>query len=183
MKAFGTGPNVMFSGYFVCCSPEGGMGHPENPDHGGVAVWLSPCCDADWDPSLDAQITIDAEFSWATINDATPHDMCTEKQCSGRLCNAWTAGSLLLPERVQMPPYYGQFGTIENPEALVLTNKTLASCPGPTPASCEVQQDTDYVGGDYASRYVGSTQECCDACAADAACVGAVLFSNICYMK
>ena len=79
MKAFGVGPNVTFTGQFVCCSQPAGMGRPEKPDNGGVAVWLSPCCNADWDPELHGQITIDADFTWATMGNGTaepPHDMC-----------------------------------------------------------------------------------------------------------
>ena len=90
------------------------MGAPQNPDHGGVAVWLSPCCTADWDLSLNAKITIDANFTWATIDDTQPHDLCREEQCDGALCNPWSVGSLLLPGRIQMPPYYGKYGKIEN---------------------------------------------------------------------
>jgi hypothetical protein len=183
MKAFGTGPYVTFTGYFVCCSPEGGMGHPEEPDHGGVAVWLSPCCTADWNPGLHAEITIDANFTWATIDENTPHDMCSEKQCNGNVCNPWSVGNLLLPGKVQMPPYYGRFGPIANTDALVLSNKTMASCPGPEPPSCTSSQNIDYYGHDYARVHAVSADACCAACFADSMCKVAVLNQRTCYMK
>ena len=134
MKAFGTGPNVTFTGRFTCCSQESGMGQPQNPDKGGVAVWLSPCCTADWDPRLHARITIDADFTWATMGGggpSPPHDMCTEKHCDNgsAVCNPWLVGDLLLPARVRLPPA-SRAAPINNTHALALTSRTLGSCRG-----------------------------------------------------
>merc|ERR1712032_1683353 len=87
------------------------------------------------------------------------------------------------PGDVQMPPYYGTFGSIANTNALKLTEKTLRSCPGPQRNSCTGSRNTDYGGVDFAKVPGESIEACCHACSADSRCQGAVLYQGTCYLK
>lgn len=48
---------------------------------------------------------------------------------------------------------------------------------------CDVKEDMDADGGDYANQPANSVEECCAACSSDLQCKTAVLFQNICYLK
>merc|ERR1712039_1031148 len=82
-----------------------------------------------------------------------------------------------------MPPYYGTFGSIANTDALLLTENTLRSCPGPQRNSCTGSRNTDYGGVDFARIPSESMESCCRACSADSRCQVAVLYQGPCYLK